>query len=71
MHRRPGASNSRCLALVSFIAVLLTGLFYQGNWQRVHAARDNRALRTGFLPSGPLSTLMIFPMGLLNRRFDP
>ncbi|MFD2190809.1 sodium:solute symporter family protein [Pistricoccus aurantiacus] len=55
--------------LTFFIAVLLTGLFYQGNWQRVYAARDNRAVRTGFLLGGLLSTPMIFLMGLFGLAF--
>nr|WP_298412641.1 sodium:solute symporter family protein [uncultured Halomonas sp.] len=52
-----------------FLAVLLTGLFYQGNWQRVYAARDNRAVRLGFFLGGLLSTPMIFVMGLFGLAF--
>jgi Na+/proline symporter len=52
-----------------FVAVLLTGLFYQGNWQRVYAARDNRAVRLGFLLGGLLSAPMIFVMGLFGLAF--
>src|SRR5690606_25115640 len=28
--------------LTFFVAILLTGLFHQGNWQRVYSARDTR-----------------------------
>lgn len=52
-----------------FLAVMLTGLFYQGNWQRVYAAQDNRAVRLGFLLGGLLSAPMIFVMGLFGLAF--
>ncbi|MGC3875005.1 sodium:solute symporter family protein [Halomonas sp. GXIMD04776] len=52
-----------------FVAVLLTGLFYQGNWQRVYAARDNRAVHLGFLLGGLLSAPLIFVMGLFGLAF--
>src|SRR5690606_25689104 len=34
--------------LTFFVAILLTGLFHQGNWQRVYSAQDNRSMRRGF-----------------------
>lgn len=55
--------------LTFFIAVVLTGLFYQGTWQRVFAAQDNKAIRNGFLVSGALSFVLIFIMGLFGLAF--
>ncbi|MBF7051842.1 sodium:solute symporter [Halomonas sp. KAO] len=55
--------------LTFFLAVMLTGLFYQGNWQRVYAARNNRAVSLGFLLGGLLSAPMIFVMGLFGLAF--
>ncbi|MGQ7847059.1 sodium:solute symporter family transporter [Granulosicoccus sp. 3-233] len=55
--------------LTFFIAVVLTGLFYQGTWQRVFAARDNRVIRNGFILSGLLSFPIIFIMGLFGLAF--
>ncbi|MFG6175770.1 sodium:solute symporter family protein [Halomonas sp. THAF12] len=55
--------------LTFFLAVMLTGLFYQGNWQRVYAARNDRAVRLGFLLGGLLSAPMIFVMGLFGLAF--
>src|SRR5690606_4624443 len=40
--------------LTFFVAILLTGLFHQGNWQRVYSAQDNRSMRRGFLLAGVL-----------------
>lgn len=34
--------------LTFFVAILLTGLFHQGNWQRIYAAQSNHAMRRGF-----------------------
>lgn len=55
--------------LTFFIAVVLTGLFYQGTWQRIFAARDNRVIRNGFILSGLLSFPIIFIMGLFGLAF--
>jgi len=55
--------------LTFFVAILLTGLFHQGNWQRVYAARDDRAMRRGFLLGGLLVTPFIFVMGLFGLAF--
>ncbi|WP_299231002.1 sodium:solute symporter [uncultured Halomonas sp.] len=55
--------------LTFFLAVMLTGLFYQGNWQRVYAAQSNRAVGLGFLLGGLLSAPMIFVMGLFGLAF--
>lgn len=55
--------------LTFFVAILLTGLFHQGNWQRVYSARDNRTLRNGFLIGGLLAAPCIFVMGLFGLAF--
>lgn len=55
--------------LTFFIAVVLTGLFYQGTWQRIFAARDNKVIRNGFIVSGLLSVPIIFIMGLFGLAF--
>lgn len=55
--------------LTFFIAVVLTGLFYQGTWQRIFAARSNRVIFNGFLLSGLLSFPIIFMMGLFGLAF--
>jgi len=55
--------------LTFFVAILLTGLFHQGNWQRVYAARDDRAMRRGFLLGGLLVAPFIFVMGLFGLAF--
>ncbi|HDZ39058.1 MAG TPA: sodium:solute symporter [Marinobacter sp.] len=55
--------------LTFFIAVVLTGLFYQGTWQRIFAARDKKVIRNGFIISGLLSFPIIFIMGLFGLAF--
>ncbi len=55
--------------LTFFVAILLTGLFHQGNWQRVYAARDTRTMRNGFLFGGLLAAPVIFVMGLFGLAF--
>ncbi|MFA5664078.1 sodium:solute symporter [Castellaniella sp.] len=55
--------------LTFFVAILLTGLFHQGNWQRVYAARSTRAMRRGFLLGGLLVGPVIFIMGLFGLVF--
>ncbi|AOT08854.1 sodium:solute symporter family transporter [Pseudoalteromonas luteoviolacea] len=55
--------------LTFFIAVVLTGLFYQGAWQRVFAARDNKVVRNAFILSGVLSFPIIIIMGLFGLAF--
>jgi len=55
--------------LTFFVAILLTGIFHQGNWQRVYAARDTRAMRRGFLLGGILVVPFIFVMGLFGLAF--
>jgi len=55
--------------LTFFVAILLTGMFHQGNWQRIYAARDTRAMRRGFLLGGVLVVPFIFVMGLFGLAF--
>lgn len=52
-----------------FVAILLTGLFHQGNWQRIYAAQTTRAMRNGFLLGGLLTAPVIFIMGLFGLAF--
>lgn len=55
--------------LTFFVAILLTGLFHQGNWQRIYAARDMRSMRNGFLLGGAFAAPVIFVMGLFGLAF--
>ncbi|TGV08938.1 sodium:solute symporter [Alcaligenaceae bacterium 429] len=55
--------------LTFFVAILLTGLFHQGNWQRVYSAKDTRSMRRGFLLGGLLVAPFIFVMGLFGLAF--
>lgn len=55
--------------LTFFVAILLTGIFHQGNWQRIYAARDVRSMRNGFLLGGVLVGPFIFLMGLFGLAF--
>ncbi len=55
--------------LTFFVAILLTGLFHQGNWQRVYAAGNPRSMRLGFLIGGLLAAPVIFVMGLFGLAF--
>lgn len=55
--------------LTFFIAVVLTGLFYQGNWQRIYAAKNVRVLRNSFWISGLFNLPIIFMMGLFGLAF--
>lgn len=55
--------------LTFFVAILLTGLFHQGNWQRVYAAGNPRSMRLGFLIGGILAAPVIFIMGLFGLAF--
>lgn len=65
----PWDINGLKSGLTFFIAVVLTGLFYQGTWQRIFAARDNKVIRNGFILSGVLSFPIIFIMGLFGLAF--
>lgn len=55
--------------LTFFVAILLTGIFHQGNWQRIYAARDSRTMRNGFLLGGLLVMPFIFVLGLFGLVF--
>ncbi|MCA0975098.1 sodium:solute symporter family protein [Halomonas denitrificans] len=55
--------------LTFFLAVMLTGLFYQGTWQRIYAARDTRVLRRGFWIAGLFNFPVIVLMGLFGLAF--
>ena len=56
-------------ALTFFVAILLTGLFHQGNWQRIYAAQSSRAMSWGFFLSGVLVVPVILVMGLFGLAF--
>ena len=55
--------------LTFFVAILLTGLFHQGNWQRIYAAQSDKAMRNGFLLGGLFVAPFIFLMGLFGLAF--
>lgn len=55
--------------LTFFVAILLTGLFHQGNWQRIYAAQSTRVMRNGFLIAGACVAPVIFIMGLFGLAF--
>ncbi|PKI01468.1 sodium:solute symporter [Glaciecola sp. 33A] len=52
-----------------FLAVALTGLFYQGTWQRIFAAKNDRVVRNGFIISALVSFPIIFCLGLFGLAF--
>ena len=52
--------------LTFFFAILLTGIFHQGNWQRVYSARSVADMRRGFLLGGVLVVPFIFALGLFG-----
>jgi len=49
-----------------FVAILLTGIFHQGSWQRVYAARSVADMQRGFLLGGLLVVPFIFLMGMFG-----
>lgn len=55
--------------IMFFLAVALTGVFYQGTWQRIFSAKDNKALTNGFIYSGVLSFPIIVLLGLFGLAF--
>ncbi|SNR69226.1 Na+/proline symporter [Methylobacillus rhizosphaerae] len=55
--------------LTFFVAILLTGIFHQGNWQRIYSAKDIPTMRNGFLLGGVLVVPFIFIMGLFGLAF--
>lgn len=65
----PTDSTGVKAGLTFFVAILLTGLFHQGNWQRVYSARDTPTMRRGFLLGGLLVAPVIFAMGLFGLAF--
>ena len=52
-----------------FLAVCLTGLFYQGTWQRIFAAKDDKVIRNGFIYSGLISFPIILALGVFGLAF--
>ncbi len=52
-----------------FVAILLTGLFHQGNWQRIYAAKSTKSMRCGFLLAGVLVAPIIAIMGIFGLVF--
>ncbi|THJ31852.1 sodium:solute symporter [Lampropedia aestuarii] len=52
-----------------FVAILLTEIFHQGNWQRVYSARNTRDMRRGFLLGGVLVGPFILAMGMFGLAF--
>ncbi len=52
--------------LTFIIALLAPNIFHQGLWQRVYAARDERALKAGFLVSALAAVPIVFAMGLFG-----
>lgn len=65
----PFDSNGMQTGITFFLAVCLTGLFYQGTWQRIFAAKNNKAIRNGFIFSGLASFPIIFALGLFGLTF--
>ncbi|MDR9432909.1 MAG: sodium:solute symporter [Spiribacter sp.] len=51
------------VALTLVIAVTSANLFHQGYWQRVWAARDNKALRIGALIGGVSTVIVVAVLG--------
>ncbi|CAN5429639.1 sodium:solute symporter family protein [soil metagenome] len=48
------------------IALVAANLFHQGYWQRIYAARDERAITGGFLASAIVVIPVVFAMGLFG-----
>lgn len=48
------------------IALVAANLFHQGYWQRIYAARDERAMTGGFLASAVATVPLVFAMGLFG-----
>ncbi|TXR54631.1 sodium:solute symporter family transporter [Reinekea thalattae] len=65
----PFESSGIKAGITFFLAVALTGLFYQGTWQRVFAAKDSKALASGFLLSGLIGFPIIVALGLFGLAF--
>lgn len=63
------------MALVSlFLAVGSAEMFNQGNWQRVWAAKDDKAMRKGFAIGSAMVFLLMFffgIMGMISYAADP
>lgn len=64
-----GSTTGLKAGLTFFVAILLTEIFHQGNWQRVWAARSGRDMRRGFLIGGVLVGPFILLMGLFGLAF--
>jgi Na+/proline symporter len=65
----PFDTNGLKTGMTFFLAVCLTGLFYQGTWQRIFAAQDDKVVRNGFLLSGLVSFPIIIALGLFGLAF--
>ncbi|MFT2089874.1 sodium:solute symporter family transporter [Paraglaciecola sp. 2405UD69-4] len=52
-----------------FLAVSLTGLFYQGTWQRIFAAKTDKVIRNSFILSGLVSFPILIAFGLFGLAF--
>ena len=52
--------------LTLFVAIMLTGLFHQGAWQRIYASRDSGTVGRGFLFGVLMVMPFIFAMGLFG-----
>ncbi|MDB4837443.1 sodium:solute symporter [Marinomonas sp.] len=65
----PFDTNGMQTGMTFFLAVCLTGLFYQGTWQRIFAAKDDKAIRNGFILSGIVSFPIIIALGLFGLAF--
>ncbi|MCV2402492.1 sodium:solute symporter [Marinomonas sp. C2222] len=65
----PFDTNSLQTGVTFFLAVCLTGLFYQGTWQRIFAAKDDKVIRNGFILSGVVSFPIILALGLFGLAF--
>lgn len=55
------------LALI--LGVVLANLFHQGYWQRVFAARNERAMAASFMGAGVISALAVLAMGLFGLAY--
>lgn len=64
-----GNVNGLKAGITFFVAIVLTGIFHQGNWQRIYAARSDAAMRRGFMLAGVLVAPVIFIMGLFGLAF--
>lgn len=65
----PFDMNGLKTGVVFFLAVALTGLFYQATWQRVYSANSTKAMMNGLLISALFTLPIVFCMGFFGLAY--